>query len=214
MSAAPAPAAPRSPASAPSGPSGPSAHHPPSSRHSAHAAAPAPRALPPPSLLRRLASFVYEGVLLFGVVMGVGLVYGLLTNQRHALAGTAGLKVALFGMLGLYFIYFWSRHGQTLAMRTWRLRVVGPDGQPPRPARAAMRYLLAWLWFLPALAALHTAGLKGGGAFAAVLGTGVLAYAALARLRADRQFLHDVVCRTRLVDAGAASPGGTKGSQP
>ena len=34
-------------------------------------------ALPTPGLWRRLACFFYEGVLLFGVVMGAGFVYSL-----------------------------------------------------------------------------------------------------------------------------------------
>ena len=42
-------------------------------------------AAPTPSLRRRLAAFVYEGVLLFGVLMISALVYGLVTQQRHAL---------------------------------------------------------------------------------------------------------------------------------
>ena len=158
-----------------------------------------------PGLLRRLASLLYEGVLLFGVVMGAALLYALLTDQRHALAGSNGLKLTLFVVLGGYFVYFWSRHGQTLAMKTWRLRLLGPDGRPPTPRRAGVRYLLAWLWFLPALGAQSAWGLTGGGTTTVIVVAGVLGYAALARLRADRQFFHDVVCGTRLVDAPSAS---------
>lgn len=151
-----------------------------------------------PALARRLACFVYEGVLLFGVLMGAGLVYGILTDQRHALVGATGLRIVLFLVLGLYFVHFWSRSGQTLAMQTWHIRVVGPDGRPPRRLRAAARYLLAWLWFAPALLALGLSGLQGGWASFAVLLVGVLAYAALSRLHPRRQYLHDVLCGTRL----------------
>lgn len=160
-----------------------------------------------PGLMRRLACFVYEGVLLFGVVMVTGLVYGLATNQRHALNGANGLKATLFVVLGLYFVYFWSRQGQTLAMKTWNLRLTDAKGRAPSAARALLRYLLAWLWFLPALALVSLSGLKSGGATAAIVTTGVLAYAGLALLRADRQFFHDVVCGTRVLDTrGANSP--------
>lgn len=155
----------------------------------------------PPTLLRRMAAFVYEGVLLFGVTMGVALVYGIVTDQRHALQGATGLQIALFATLGAYFVYFWSRQGQTLAMRTWRLRLETVAGHRPSAARAAARYLLAWLWFLPALAALRLAGLHGAGVATVMLLAGVAAYAGLARLRKDRQFFHDVVCGTRLVHA-------------
>jgi uncharacterized RDD family membrane protein YckC len=152
-----------------------------------------------PRLRRRLACFVYEGVLLFGVVMASGLVYGVATQQRHALVGTPGLQAFLFVVLALYFVYFWSRSGQTLAMQTWRIRVVTQDGQALRPLRALCRYLLAWMWFVPALITLHLTGLKGAApAFAAIL-AGVLGYAALVWLHADRQYWHDVVCKCRVV---------------
>jgi hypothetical protein len=60
--------------------------------------------------------------------------------------------------------------------------------------------MLAWLWFVPALASAHYAAVRGGLAFTAVLSAGVAGYVLLARLRRDRQFLHDVVCGTRIVD--------------
>jgi uncharacterized RDD family membrane protein YckC len=157
-----------------------------------------------PPIRRRLAAWVYEGVLLFGVVMMAGLVYGLITQQRHALQGARGLQVFLFAALGLYFVFFWTRHGQTLPMKTWHIRLVTAQGGPVSPWRAALRYALAWLWFLPALATLWVSGLRSGGAITAILLAGVLAYAALARLRPDRQFWHDVVCGTRLVDVRLA----------
>ncbi len=169
-------------------------------------AAAAPASAPQaPSIARRLAAFLYEGALLFGIVWLVAFVYGVVTDQRHALKGALGLQLTLFVVLGLYFIYFWSRQGQTLAMRTWRLRLLAADGRPPRAGRAALRYLLAWLWFLPALAIVGLSGLTGGGVIFAVVVAGALAYAALARLRADRQFLHDVACGTRIIDARSAT---------
>ena len=89
------------------------------------AAAPAADPLPEaPGVGRRLASFLYEGVLLFGVVMIAGYLYSSLTQQRHALQGTLGLQLFLFVVLGIYFVWFWSHGGQTVAMKTWHIRVV------------------------------------------------------------------------------------------
>jgi len=156
-------------------------------------------ALPTPPLWRRLACFVYEGVLLFGVVMAAGFVYSVSTGQHHALIGIHGMQATLFVVLGLYFSGFWSRSGQTLAMQTWHIRLVTRAGTPVSPARAVCRYLLSWLWFLPALMAVYFSGLKGGlPTFSAML-AGVLAYAALSQLHPDRQYWHDAVCGTRLV---------------
>jgi uncharacterized RDD family membrane protein YckC len=152
-----------------------------------------------PALFRRLACFVYEGVLLFGVVMIAGYLYSTLTQQRHALHGQHGLQAFLFIVLGIYFVWFWSHGGQTVAMKAWHIRLVGTDGHPVSQWRALARYLLSWLWFLPALAAVYLAGVHGLGAIFGTLALGVLAFAALSWLHPQRQFWHDAVCGTRLV---------------
>jgi uncharacterized RDD family membrane protein YckC len=164
--------------------------------------------LPPaPSVRRRLASFLYEGVLLFGVLMIADYLFASLTQQRHALQQRQLGMAFLFVVLGIYFAWFWSRSGQTLAMKTWHIRVVRHDGARLTQWRALLRYLAAWLWFLPPLAVVAAIGvtkLGGGGTFA-VVAAYVLAYALLARLHPQRQFLHDVLSGTRLVDSRPAA---------
>ncbi len=171
-------------------PAGPGVHAPSGAGDLAHA--------PTPGIARRLASFVYEGVLLFGVVMIAGLLYSPLTQQRHALEGRTGLQVFMAVVLAVYFVWFWSHGGQTVAMKAWHVRLVTHDGRPVSAARALARYLLSWIWFVPALATARLAGLQGGAVFV-LLTVGVLGYAALAWLHPQRQFWHDAVCGTRLV---------------
>jgi uncharacterized RDD family membrane protein YckC len=154
-----------------------------------------------PSLKRRMACFVYEGVLLFGVLMIAGYLFSSLTQQRHALLGRHALQAFLFVVLGIYFTWFWSRGGQTVAMKAWHIRLVARDAKPVSQARALLRYLLSWLWFLPSLAALSLSGLHGLTATFGLLLAGVAAYAALSRLHPERQFWHDAVCGTRLVSS-------------
>jgi uncharacterized RDD family membrane protein YckC len=158
-----------------------------------------------PGLARRLACFVYEGVLLFGVLMISGYLYSSLTQQRHALHGRHGLQAFLFVVLGIYFIWFWSHGGQTVAMKAWHLRLVARGGTAVGQARALARYLLAWAWFAPALLLLWWFDAKSLSAIFGGLVAGVLGYALLAWLLPGRQFLHDVICGTRLVDARRAS---------
>ena len=163
-----------------------------------------PGAPPTPRLARRLACFVYEGVLLFGVLMISGYLYSSLTQQRNALQGRHGLQAFLFVVLGIYFVWFWSHGGQTLAMKTWHIRLVTRAGAPVSQPRALARYVLAWCWFLPALLLLWLTGASGLGEIFAALLAGVLVYAGLSRLDRDRQFPHDLLCGTRLVDARSA----------
>jgi len=155
----------------------------------------------PPGLARRLAALLYEGVLLFGVVFFTGMLYSVLTRQQHAMQGRTGMGLVIFLSVGLYFVGFWTKSGQTLPMKTWHLRVVRADGRPLGWGRAVLRYLLSWLWFVPSLLAVWLAGLHDGRSIAAITLAGWLVYAGLSRLHPDRQFLHDALCRTRLVDA-------------
>ena len=154
---------------------------------------------PAPGLRRRLAAFVYEGVLLFGVLMIAALAYGLATQQRHALVGLHGLQLFLFLVLGLYFTWFWSHGGQTVAMKTWHVRLLATDGQPVGAARAWLRYA-AELAVVRAGAGWHLSGRPAQRrADHAGLLAGVLVYALLSRFNPRRQFLHDLLSRTELV---------------
>jgi uncharacterized RDD family membrane protein YckC len=144
---------------------------------------------------------LYEGVLLFGVLMVAGLLYLPLTQQRHALQGRFGLQAFLFVVLGIYFVWFWSRGGQTVAMKTWQIRLLTREGRPVTQPRAFARYLLAWLWFVPALIVARAASWhEGAGIYGALL-AGMAVYALLGRWLPDQQFLHDRLCGTRLVHA-------------
>lgn len=159
-----------------------------------------------PGLMRRLACFLYEGVLLFGVLMIFGYLFSALTQQRHALQGRHGLQAFLFIVLGIYFVWFWSRGGQTVAMKAWHVKLVmAQSGGPVSQPRALVRYLLSWLWFAPALLATWWADLHSAASIFGLLMAGVVAYALLSFLHPQRQYLHDAVCGTSLVlnDTGA-----------
>lgn len=157
-----------------------------------------------PGLTRRMAAFVYEGVLLFGVVAMAGYLYSSLTQQHHALKGQSGLQAFLFVVLAIYFVWFWSHGGQTVAMRAWHVRLVDHSGKPVTQGRAALRYLASWVWFMPALTSAWLADLHSAAEIFTLLGVGVLAYALLARWQPERQFWHDALCGTRLITSRPA----------
>lgn len=152
-----------------------------------------------PGLARRLASLTYEGVVLFGVVFVAGYLYSALTQQRNAMQGRYGLMAFEFVVLGIYFIWFWTHGGQTVAMRAWHLRVVDEASRPLSQVRALARYAAALLWFAPALLVIELNGIKGTGPVLGTLFVGMLIYALIALLLPGRQFLHDLLCGTRLI---------------
>ncbi|WP_301100358.1 RDD family protein [Propionivibrio sp.] len=140
---------------------------------------PAPQRFVRPGILRRLAGMCYEILLLSGVLaVTLILPHVLLGAFAHRLATPTLLWTHLFVVLLVYFIWFWSNGGQTLAMKTWQIRLLTRSGRPVRPAQALLRYLLCW----PSL------GLGGIGILWALFDP-------------DRHFLHDRVAGTQLISA-------------
>ncbi|MGE0496386.1 MAG: RDD family protein [Ramlibacter sp.] len=157
-------------------------------------------ALAAPPLRRRMACWLYEGILLFAVVFVAGWLFSTLGQMRNAMDERRHLLQAfLFVVFGIYFTWFWA-HGQTLAMKTWDIRVVDTAGQPVSQWRALARYALCWLWFLPPLAAIAPFSLSGGESVV-ILGGWVAVWALLSRFHPQQQFWHDALAGTRLVSS-------------
>jgi uncharacterized RDD family membrane protein YckC len=147
-----------------------------------------------------MACWLYEGILLFAVLLIATLVFSIAGQMR---SGIDSLRPALMAFLGvvaaLYCSWFWSK-GQTLPMRTWRIRVVDRHGRALTQGRALLRFVCASLWFAPAVAALQSRRFTL--AEAAVIFFGWVTFWALAsHLHPQRQFWHDAMAGTRLVDA-------------
>lgn len=157
-----------------------------------------------PSLLRRMACWLYEGLLLFGVLFISGYLFSTLSQSRHALDNRHGLQVFLFLVVGIYFTWF-GHKGQTLAMKTWHIRVVDTHGVALTQKRAFGRYVLSWIWFIPPLALAAPYALTSGETIVLFIGW-VSVWALLSRFHHQRQFLHDALAGTRLIDARPPTP--------
>ncbi|MCA8090032.1 RDD family protein [Burkholderia anthina] len=164
----------------------------------ANAPAPQAPAVATPSVRRRLAALLYEAVLLFGVVFFAGLAFSLATQQRNGLVHHNLLAAWIALVVGAYFVWFWTHGGQTLPMKTWRLRLESSSGRPLNAVHALVRYVLGWLWFLPPLALHPLLGLSVPVTLA-LTAAWIAVWAGAARLHGDRQFPHDRIARTRIV---------------
>ena len=148
---------------------------------------------------------LYEAMLLFGVVFITSWLFDTLTQSRHALMLRDARMLVLFLVLGWYFIYFWRRGGQTLAMKTWHIKLIMP-GEARIPFwRALLRYCLIWMWFLPAMALSYLLDLKGWASVLAVV-CGMVLWTLTIFLYRDRQFLQDRLAGTRLVEFVPPTP--------
>jgi uncharacterized RDD family membrane protein YckC len=124
---------------------------------------------------------VYESLLLVPLVFLSALLFLLVMGEASSTWTRPLFQLWLLSVLGLYFGYCWVKTGQTLAMKTWRIRVERADGRLMPPRQAALRFVLA-CWAI------------------APLGLGLL----WALFDRDRQFLHDRLAGTRIVSAAPA----------
>jgi len=141
---------------------------------------------------------VYEAMLLFGIVFVFGSIFDVATQSKSALMLRHGRQAWLFFVIGIYFVYCWSRSGQTLAMQTWKIRVADLDGSKLPLVKAIVRYFLAWMWFIPAMALDYQFELKEWPMIIVVC-LGMSGWALTYRFDKDGQFLHDKLAKTRLV---------------
>jgi uncharacterized RDD family membrane protein YckC len=139
-------------------------------------------------LVSRTVALVVDAAVLtvgFAVASGVvGLILSLFTavevTSPGAVLGVAGGWTIV---VVTYFILFWTLVGATPGMRLMRMRVVDGRGEPPGPARAALRLVGAVLAALPFFA-------------------GYL----LVLVDDRRRGLHDMLARTIVVYEGAELP--------
>jgi len=154
-----------------------------------------------PSLRRRLACLFYESFLVFGLLMVAGFAHFGITRREFEPGQSTGADLVALLVLALYFTWCWSR-GQTLAMKTWYIGVRDlRTSQAPHWRRALLRFAWSWLMFLPALAVSHGLALEAQRRWIYVaLLINVLVYALASRWLPGRQYLHDRLAGTELVD--------------
>ncbi len=102
-------------------------------------------ATPTPLGLRLLAG-LYDLLPLLGLWFLAGLLALALTGgtlDPHHGAHKLLVQVLVLMLTAAYFVISWTRGGQTIGMRAWRLRVVRTDGSRLSAARALLRFGIA-----------------------------------------------------------------------
>jgi len=127
-------------------------------------------------VMARIAAMIYEALLVTAVVFVASFIIIPVVGEMRAPWQKLLFQVYLLGILFAYFAAFWLRSGQTLAMKTWRIRLVNQAGGTISFRQALLRFFLALLGLL----------LGGLGIWWALVDR-------------DRQFLHDRLAGTRLV---------------
>jgi uncharacterized RDD family membrane protein YckC len=107
-------------------------------------------ALPAPQFWRRVSCCLYEQLVLLGVIaltflvpnLGLGILFGVSLPSWLTF-------LYLYSVLGVYFVWYWTKSGQTLAMQTWRIRMIGAKGFNLTRRQAIWRYVYGSLWIVP-----------------------------------------------------------------
>ena len=110
---------------------------------------------PTPGIPRLMAAMLYDLILLFGILL---LATTLVVIPLHISYDSTTLdgkilllfQVYLVAVIVIFYSWFWSHGGQTLGMRTWKIRVVSQTGEPLSLPHACKRLLLALLTLAPA----------------------------------------------------------------
>jgi uncharacterized RDD family membrane protein YckC len=119
---------------------------------------------------------IYESLLVTAVVFVASFIVLPLVGELHAPWQRHLFQIYILVVLFAYFSAFWLRSGQTLAMKTWRIRLVNQGGTSITLWQAALRFTLALAGSL----------LAGAGFWWALFDR-------------DHQFLHDRILGTRLI---------------
>jgi uncharacterized RDD family membrane protein YckC len=130
---------------------------------------------------RRLLSLTYEALLAAAVALAGSLPFVIAAHGAGTIARPL-FQLYLVVLIGAYFTWQWRRGGRTLAMKTWRLRLVTRAGGALGWDHAVKRYLYALAGTL-------------------ALGAGFL----WALLDRDRMFLHDRLAGTKIIYAPATT---------
>lgn len=128
-----------------------------------------------PGLPRRLASMLYETLLLAAILFIAGALFTAVFQPPLSVALRYLLQLYLLLVAAAYFIWIWLHGGQTLPMKTWRLKLASADGQALKPRQAILRFIFALIGI--------------------ALGFGIL----WALFDRDRQFWHDRMAGTKVV---------------
>ncbi len=129
-----------------------------------------------PGFWRRIICMIYEFLLLLAVLFLASFIFHLIFSDPQATYFRPLFQFYLLVIMGYYFSWYWTHGGQTLAMQTWKMRLVAADGSSLTKKQALTRYLFALISIF-------------------FFGVGII----WALFDRDHQFLHDRLAGTRII---------------
>jgi len=125
---------------------------------------------------RRTLCMIYDFLLFLAIWFVASLIFIVIVQDTNFTYFKPIYQFYSLSIIGIYFIWFWTHGGQTLAMQTWKMRIVAKDGSALTMKQAITRYLFAVIGITS-------------------FGIGII----WALIDRDRQYLHDRLAGTRIV---------------
>jgi uncharacterized RDD family membrane protein YckC len=100
-----------------------------------------------PSLFRILAAIFYDTLLLIAILFVATAIVLILNGGKQISQDNYLYTAFLFSLCFIFYYWFWMHGGQTLGMRSWRIRLTQEDSSPITRKQAAIRFfsaLLSW----------------------------------------------------------------------
>jgi uncharacterized RDD family membrane protein YckC len=104
---------------------------------------------PPASLMRRFGAACYDSLPVGGLLFLTTLITVGIRGGASVPAGNGFFQLTLLAVVGAFFVFFWSRGGQTMGMRAWRVRVERQSGAALDWSISLARFAAALLSLLP-----------------------------------------------------------------
>lgn len=95
------------------------------------------------SLWRRLAAMVYDGLLMFAVLIVIGASMLPFTKGLGMNPANLVFKVYVFTAIYFFLAWFWTHGGQTLGMRAWKIRLIQNNANNISWRAALVYYLVS-----------------------------------------------------------------------
>ncbi|MEE9160976.1 MAG: RDD family protein [Gammaproteobacteria bacterium] len=99
-------------------------------------------------MFKRLASIFYDSLCLFSLFFLATLILIFFTKGESIASNNIAYDLFLALITYLYFVWQWVNGGQTLGMRSWKIRLYQDDERPVSWLRASSRFVLASLSFI------------------------------------------------------------------
>jgi uncharacterized RDD family membrane protein YckC len=128
----------------------------------------------PVSIWRRIASIIYDALLVLAILIVMSIPFFSFNVEENNLLKIT-MQVYFYFIIQYFFVWFWVNNEGTLGMKTWKIKISCDNGEKISYKKAIIRFNIAIISIL-------------------FFGLGFL----ISLFRKDKKCLHDIISKTSL----------------